>query len=47
MSLQSRIDYSIDLLRKAEPLALKMHPEGFHLAFSATYATKQKLNFNG
>lgn len=34
MSLQSRIDYSIDLLRKAEPLALKMHPDGFHLAFS-------------
>lgn len=34
MSLQSKIDYSIDLLRKAEPLALKMHPDGFHLAFS-------------
>jgi len=34
MSLQSRIDYSIALLRKAEPLALKMHPDGFHLAFS-------------
>lgn len=34
MSLQRRIDYSIDLLRKAEPLALKMHPDGFHLAFS-------------
>lgn len=34
MSLQLRIDYSIDLLRKAEPLALKMHPDGFHLAFS-------------
>lgn len=34
MSLQRRIDYSIDLLRKAEPLALKMHPGGFYLAFS-------------
>ncbi len=34
MSLQTKIDYSIDLLRKAEPLALKMHPDGFHLAFS-------------
>lgn len=34
MSLQRKIDYSIDLLRKAEPLALKMHPDGFHLAFS-------------
>lgn len=31
---QRRIDYSIDLLRKAEPLALKMHPDGFYLAFS-------------
>lgn len=34
MGLQRKIDYSIDLLRKAEPLALKMHPDGFHLAFS-------------
>lgn len=34
MSLQHKIDYSIDLLRKAEPLALKMHPDGFYLAFS-------------
>lgn len=34
MSLQNKIDYSIALLRKAEPLALKMHPDGFHLAFS-------------
>lgn len=34
MSLQSKIDYSVELLRKAEPLALKMHPDGFHLAFS-------------
>jgi phosphoadenosine phosphosulfate reductase len=34
MSLQSKIDYSIDLMRKAEPLALSMHPDGFRLAFS-------------
>ena len=34
MSLQSKIDYSISLMRKAEPMALKMHPDGFHLAFS-------------
>jgi phosphoadenosine phosphosulfate reductase len=34
MSLQSKIDYSIALMRKAEPLALEMHPDGFHLAFS-------------
>ena len=34
MSLQSKIDYSIALMRKAEPLALSMHPDGFHLAFS-------------
>ena len=34
MSLQHRIDYSIALLRKAEPLALKMHPDGFYLASS-------------
>lgn len=33
-SLQSKIDYSVELLRRAEPLAIKMHPEGFHLAFS-------------
>ncbi len=33
-TLQRKIDYSIDLLRKAEPLALRMHPDGFHLAFS-------------
>lgn len=32
--LQSKIDHSIDLLRRAEPLALRMHPDGFHLAFS-------------
>lgn len=34
MSLQTKIDYSIALLRKAEPLALEMSPDGFHLAFS-------------
>lgn len=34
MSLQTQIDYSIALLRRAEPLALKMHPDGFYLAFS-------------
>jgi phosphoadenosine phosphosulfate reductase len=34
MSLYSKIDYSIALMRKAEPLALDMHPDGFHLAFS-------------
>lgn len=33
-TLQRKVDYSIALLRKAEPLALKMHPDGFHLAFS-------------
>lgn len=33
-ALQYQIDYSIDVLRKSEGLALKMHPEGFHLAFS-------------
>ena len=34
MNLQSKIEYSISLMRKAEPLALKMHPDGFRLAFS-------------
>lgn len=34
MNLQDKIDYSVELLRKAEPLALKMHPDGYHLAFS-------------
>lgn len=34
MSLQSKIDYSVRLLQKAEPLALSMHSDGFHLAFS-------------
>jgi phosphoadenosine phosphosulfate reductase len=34
MSLQAKIDYSIALMRKAESLALSMHPDGFRLAFS-------------
>ncbi len=34
MNLQTKIDYSIALMQKAEPLALQMHPDGFHLAFS-------------
>ncbi len=33
-TLQRKIDHSIDLLRRAEGLALRMHPDGFHLAFS-------------
>lgn len=31
---QRKIAHSIDLMRRAEPLALRMHPDGFHLAFS-------------
>ena len=35
MTLQQKIDYSIDLLRKSEPLALRLDPQdGFYLAFS-------------
>ena len=35
MSLQDKIEYSINLLRKSEKMALKMDPEnGFYLAFS-------------
>lgn len=35
MSLQSKIDYSIDLMRKCEPMALDFDPDnGFYLAFS-------------
>lgn len=35
MNLQSKIDYSIDLLRKSEPMALRLDPDnGFYLAFS-------------
>ena len=34
-SLQDKIDYSIDLLRKAEKMAMRLDPEnGFWLAFS-------------
>lgn len=32
--LQNKIEYSISLMQKAEALALYMHPDGFHLAFS-------------
>ena len=33
--LQRKIDYSINLLRKAEDMALRLDPEnGFYLAFS-------------
>ena len=32
--LQRKIGHSIDLLQRAEKLALKMNPDGFHLAFS-------------
>lgn len=35
MKLDKKIDYSINLLRKAEPMALRLDPEnGFYLAFS-------------
>jgi phosphoadenosine phosphosulfate reductase len=34
MALTEKIAYSVNLMRKAEPLALEMNPEGFHLAFS-------------
>ena len=32
--LEDRIKYSIELLKKNEPLALKMNPDGYYLAFS-------------
>ena len=32
--IQHKIDYSIALFRKAEPMALAYHPGGIHLAFS-------------
>lgn len=32
--LQAKIDYSINLLRRAEPMALRMSDKGFFLAFS-------------
>jgi phosphoadenosine phosphosulfate reductase len=34
MTLQEKIDYSIALIKKAEPLALRYSPDGFYLAFS-------------
>lgn len=34
MSLQRKIDYSVSLLQKVEPLALQMNESGYHLAFS-------------
>jgi phosphoadenosine phosphosulfate reductase len=34
MTLQEKIDKSIALIKQAEPLALNMNPNGFHLAFS-------------
>ena len=32
--LSDKIQYSIDLLKRAEPMALKMSDKGFFLAFS-------------
>lgn len=34
MKIQEKIDYSIALIRKSEPVALQLSPEGFYLAFS-------------
>lgn len=34
MPLKDKIEYSIDLIRKSEKLALSMSDDGFHLAFS-------------
>lgn len=34
MNLHHKIEYSVDMLRRTESLALKMHPDGFYLAFS-------------
>lgn len=34
MSLKSKVEYSIALLKKAERLALRLNPKGFWLAFS-------------
>lgn len=34
MNIQAKINYSIDLIRSAEPIALRLDPDGFHLAFS-------------
>lgn len=41
MNLQSKIDYSIALLRKCEQMALDYDPEnGFYLAFPAARIVK-------
>jgi hypothetical protein len=32
--LKRKIEYSVDLMRRAEKLALHYSPNGFHLAFS-------------
>lgn len=41
MKLDKKIDYSINLLRKAEPMALRLDPEnGFYLAFSGGGMTR-------
>lgn len=41
MKLDKNIDYSINLLRKAEPMALRLDPEnGFYLAFSGGGMTR-------
>ena len=34
MSIESKIAYSIELIKKTESLALKYSPDGFHVAFS-------------
>lgn len=34
MNLQQKIEYSIALLRKAEPMAMEYSDKGFFLAFS-------------
>ena len=34
MNLKSKIDYSISLIQRSAEMALKMHPDGFNLAFS-------------
>lgn len=33
-NLMDKIEHSIDLMRKAEPMALQFYPKGFYLAFS-------------
>lgn len=34
MNLQQKIEYSINLIQRAEKLALEFSSDGFHLAFS-------------